>query len=123
MCEIHTHKIINQLTKKCMRVFLTDDDDLEGFSEFQERGIGSPQLIQCVLMEILRKPLRWVITGRHQLGWVITGRHQLGWVVPVQVLGKYEQLSQYGKIAFYRISYIRFEPPFCFLTHGMVYVV
>ena len=60
LCEVHTGQLLNQLTVKGMKVFLTDDDDLEGVSELLDSGQCSREMLLLVLTDVLRKPLRYI---------------------------------------------------------------
>ena len=58
LCEEHTLRLLNQLTARCIIVFLTDEDDLQSFSDFLARGVCPIPMLKCVLMEILKKTIR-----------------------------------------------------------------
>jgi len=60
LCEVHIGQLLNQLTVKGMKVFLTDDDDLEGVSELLDSGTCSREIMILVLTDVLRKPLRYI---------------------------------------------------------------
>ena len=58
MCEVRTVRLLNQLTMRGMKEFLTDDDDLECVSELLDGGRCSMEVLLLVLNDILRKPLK-----------------------------------------------------------------
>ncbi len=58
LCEVNTRRLLDQLTTRCMRLFLIDDDDLLCVSEWLATSSCSDAMLKCVLKDILQKPIR-----------------------------------------------------------------
>lgn len=57
ICEVHARRLLTQLILKGVKVFLTDDDDLEEFGSLLQSQKCSPQMLDVILGDILRKPM------------------------------------------------------------------
>ena len=55
---MHTRKKLDILTRKSLKMYLTDEDDLECFSELIDDGTCASEIMLCVLTEILQKPMK-----------------------------------------------------------------
>ena len=55
VCEIHTRKIIEELTKKGMMILHMSGDELDGFADFLNETKCPPDMLMCVLDGILNQ--------------------------------------------------------------------
>ena len=67
LCDIHTQKIIEQLTKKGAFVLHMSGDELDCFTNFFNKTKCPPDMLLCVLDSILHQDQRCEKEGRQTL--------------------------------------------------------